>query len=85
MNFGQAIEAVKQGAKIARKGWNGKNMFVFLAENIEFTTKANLSSFLDKELEGNPALCMKTANDQFQVGWLASQTDMFAEDWHIVE
>ena len=86
MNFGLAIEAAKIGKKIARAGWNGKGMFLFLATDIEFYTKAELSCV--SELEGDltlPAFVMKTADDHFCVGWLASQTDMLADDWKIVE
>ena len=86
MSFGLAIEAAKMGKKIARKGWNGKGMFLFLATDIEFHTEADLSCVSD--LEGDltlPAFVMKTADDHFCVGWLASQTDMLADDWKIVE
>ena len=86
MNFGQAIEAMKQGERVARSGWNGKGMFLFLAENIEFTTKADLSEC--KELSGDltlDSIVMKTADNRFVVGWLASQTDMLANDWAVVE
>lgn len=86
MNFGLAIEAAKMGKRIARKGWNGKGMFLFLATDIEFHTEADLSCVSD--LEGDltlPAFVMKTADDHFCVGWLASQTDMLADDWKIVE
>ena len=86
MNFGLAIEAAKMGKKIAREGWNGKGMFLFLATYIEFHTEADLSCVSD--LEGDltlPAFVMKTADDHFCVGWLASQADMLADDWKIVE
>lgn len=86
MSFGLAIEAAKMGKRIARAGWNGKGMFLFLATDIEFHTKADLSCV--SELEGDltlPAFVMKTADDHFCVGWLASQTDMLADDWMIVE
>lgn len=86
MSFGLAIEAAKMGKRIARAGWNGKGMFLFLATDIEFHTKADLSCV--SELEGDltlPAFVMKTADDHFCVGWLASQTDMLADDWKIVE
>ena len=86
MNFGQAIEALKAGKKVARTGWNGKGMFLFLAKGIDVETEADLScvSHLEGELT-LPSIVMKTADDKFVVGWLASQTDMLAEDWNIVE
>ena len=86
MTFGLAIEAMKKGMKVARKGWNGKGMYLFLTTSIDFETKADLSSC--RHLEGEltlPSIVMKTADDKFVVGWLASQTDMLAEDWIIVE
>jgi len=85
-NFGKALEALKEGQKIARSGWNGKNMFLLLANNIDFETKANLEcvSHLSGKLTVE-SIVMKTADDKFVVGWLASQTDMLAEDWKIVE
>ena len=86
MTFGLAIEAMKHGLKVARSGWNGKGMFLFLAEDIEFTTKADLSCV--SELKGEltlPSVVMKTADNHFCIGWLASQTDMIAEDWNIVD
>lgn len=85
-SFGDAINFLKAGKKVARKGWNGKDMFLFLATDIEFHTEADLSCMSD--LEGDltlPAVVMKTADDHFCVGWLASQTDMLADDWFTVE
>lgn len=84
MNFGQAVELMKQGFKVAREGWNGKGMFLFLAHNVDIETAADLSCV--SHLEGElclPSIVMKTADDHFVVGWLASQTDMLAEDWKI--
>lgn len=86
MTFGLAIEAMKRGLKVARRGWNGKGMFLFLAKDIEFTTGANLSCVADLTGELTlPSIVMKTADNHFCIGWLASQTDMLAEDWVIVE
>jgi hypothetical protein len=86
MTFGLAIEALKQGKKVARTGWNGKKMFLFLTKDIDFETDADLECVA--HLEGNltvNSIVMKTADDKFVVGWLASQTDMLGEDWQIVE
>lgn len=85
-SFGDAMNYLKAGKKVARKGWNGKNMFLFLADDIEFHTDADLSCV--SNLEGDltlPAIVMKTADDRFCVGWLASQTDMLSDDWFTVE
>ena len=71
MNFGKAIEALKDGKKVARHGWNGKNMYLELQVPDEHS-KMSL-----------PYIYMYTA-DQKLVPWLASQTDMLSEDWIIV-
>lgn len=85
MNFGLAIEAAKKGERIARKGWNGKDMYVFLAYEPDFVTDADISAFDQLEVEVSDMMVMKTAQNTFQPGWLASQADMLADDWYIVE
>lgn len=85
MNFGLAIEAMKKGYRVARKGWNGKDMYVFLAYEADFVTDADISAFDQLEVEVGDMLVMKTAQNTFQPGWLASQVDMLADDWYIVE
>lgn len=98
LTFGEAIEALKQKKAVAREGWNGKNMCIFLKagrcpENsgrVEDKVNGvsinlfNISTSEDLTVV-NPVLCMKTAQDTVVVGWLASQTDILAEDWCIVE
>lgn len=80
MNFGQAIEALKQGKKVARAGWNGKGMYLYLADGELLTKEIGDGSypFVD-------SIVIKTADDKYCIGWLASQTDMLAEDWEIVK
>lgn len=76
MNFGQAIEFLKAGQRVARAGWNGKGMWVVLmpgAPGREWSWGV--------EGETAPCLGMKTATGVLQPGWLASQADMLAEDW----
>ena len=85
MNFGLAIEAAKKGKKIARSNWNGKNQYVFLARNVEFTTDADMSAFEDKDVAVHDLLVIKTSQDIFQPGWLATQSDILADDWFIVD
>ena len=85
MNFGLAIEAMKNGERVARKGWNGKDMYVFLAYEADFVTDADISAFDQLEVEVADMLIMKTAQNTFQPGCLASQADMLADDWYIVE
>ena len=85
LTFGDALEAVKRGKRAARKGWNGKGMFIFLAEVVKFHTRADLSEFEDQDVEASDMLVLRTAQGTFQPGWLASQADMLADDWYIVE
>jgi hypothetical protein len=86
MPFGLAIEAAKKGKRIARAGWNGKGMYVFMAnEDITFTTSADMSEFLEESVEVHGMLVLRTAQKTLQPGWLASQADMLADDWMIVE
>lgn len=95
MNFGQAIEETKKGNKIQRAGWNGKNMFVVYMEPLSLPPyntadthrKVNdrTAKFIgeDKPLNCLPYFAMYTADEKWLPGWLASQTDMLAEDWQI--
>lgn len=85
MNFGLALEACKMGKRIARKGWNGKGMYVFLADEVAFHTAADISEFEDTGVPVLDCLCMRTADRSICPGWLASQTDMLADDWCIVQ
>jgi len=78
MNFGQAIEALKKGHKVSRAGWNGKGMWIALVQGWDMAD-SELRSEID-ELETAPWIGMKTADGKF-VPWLASQTDVLAEDW----
>lgn len=71
MNFGQAIEALKTGKKVARLGWNGKGMWLGLQIPDEHSKM------------GLPYIFMSTVTGQL-VPWLASQTDILCEDWEIV-
>ena len=94
LNFGQAIEALKQGKRIARQGWNGKNMFLFLLPAATVPTKAiydpALKEVIEKEVGGDTfealgSIRMFTADKKILTGWLASQTDMLSEDWVILD
>ena len=83
LSFSQALEAAKHGARIARKGWNGKGQFVFVADDLEFHTEADLSA-LEGEVYVHSALVF-CGTSGIQVGWLASQADMLSEDWFVME
>ena len=87
LSFGLAVEAMKLGKKVARDGWNGKGMFLFLVSGSTF--KVNRAPLLGIYPEGTEInyhahIDMKTANGTI-VPWLASQTDVLADDWCIVE
>ena len=84
MSFGLAIEAAKMGKKIARAGWNGKNQYVELASCISYKNAAGETVNVDHCNIGNKALAF-VGTSGVQMGWLASQADMLADDWRIVE
>ncbi len=84
MNFGLAIEAAKRGAKIARRGWNGKGQYVELASAISYVTPGGETINAEHEAIGNRAFAF-VGSSGVQMGWLASQADMLADDWHIVK
>ena len=92
LNFGDAIKALKEGKKVARKGWNGKNMYLWLKPAVtikaEWCKDTMLKEIVDAnggEAEALGTICMKTADNKILTGWLASQTDMLCEDWVVVE
>lgn len=83
LNFSQALEAIKAGAKIARAGWNGKDMFVFLVKGSTFTVNRpplNVIYPEGTEVNYRSHIDMKTVDGSI-VPWVASQTDLLAEDW----
>lgn len=94
MTFGLAIEALKKGLKVARKGWNGKGMYLWLLPEAKIPKewcrdKKLLECFGDKD----ELLCLgsirmythdSTGRTAVLTGWLASQSDMLSEDWYIV-
>lgn len=84
MSFGLAIEAAKKGKKIARAGWNGKNQYVELAYCISYKNNAAEVINVNHCNIGNKALAF-VGTSGVQMGWLASQADMLADDWMIVE
>ena len=84
MNFGLAIEAAKKGAKITRRGWNGKGQYVELASCISYTNHGGSVVNAEHDAIGNQALAF-AGTSGVQMGWLASQADMLADDWEIVE
>lgn len=78
MTFGQAIESLKAGQKVARKGWNGKGQWLFMIPASHWETTRGLEL-----LDGRPWIGIKTVDDCF-MPWVASQSDMLVTDWEIV-
>jgi hypothetical protein len=91
MNFGEALTALHEGKKVARSGWNGKGMFLWLKPatviKSEWCKDPMLKSIVDAnggEMEALGTICMKTADNKILTGWLASQTDMLSADWEVL-
>lgn len=89
MTFGHAVEALKAGRRVSREGWNGKNMFLYMERPT--TSYANMESHPElRDHFGNGVIVkrahimMLTAQNDV-VPWLASQSDILADDWCIVE
>lgn len=90
MDFGMALIALKRGECIARKGWNGKGMFLTLQTGSEvdgdkMRNEGAKNYYTGCKCKIAPHIDMKSADGTYVVGWLASQTDMLAEDWEIVK
>lgn len=101
MTFGDALEAVRMGARVRRRGWNGKGMWVALtpahaipvADLAQADASESAVGFLALELEAQGIsqllvgahLDMKAADGSLVIGWLASQTDMLAKDWEVMD
>ena len=101
--FGQALESLRRGRLVARKGWNGKGMFIFmrpedslstdmivnqvksLPESFKKWVADNHGDSVTDKIKFTAYLCMKAADGTVVNGWLASQTDMLANDWIIIE
>jgi hypothetical protein len=81
MNFGKAIEVLKMGFKVRRKGWNGKGIFIELQRPDKHSKMTHPYIFID-------TTGLTTDNEHApkdRVPWFASQTDMLAEDWEVFE
>ena len=95
MSFGDAIEAMKAGKKVARRGWNGKGMWLCIplrdgpreipAEGIWGEPNADYAKRNGGTVKVMPYVTMKAADGSIVMGWLASQTDMLALDWQVVD
>lgn len=82
MKFGTAIEFVKAGARASRIGWNGKEQYIELARNISYkNTKGEIVN-VNHENIGSSAIAF-VGTSGIQLGWLASQADILADDWTV--
>lgn len=87
MNFGRALEELKSGGKVARSGWNGKGMFLFLVPGSTFQVNRHplLGIYPEgTEIRYHAHVDMKTAQGDV-VPWVCSQSDMLEDDWEIVK
>ena len=87
MNFGQAIEALKNSKKVARKGWNGKEMFVYYVPAGNFKSYTEIGKSIadgDDLVHYSPYFAIQNVNETVST-WLPSINDCLAEDWYVVE
>lgn len=83
-DFGMALDALKNGGRVSRKGWNGKGQYIELASNISYQDSKGCIVNCDHDAIGNQAIAF-VGTSGVQMGWLASQADMLAEDWYELE
>jgi Protein of unknown function (DUF2829) len=89
INFGQSLEILKAGGTVARAGWNGKGMWLANSPGSKALPADKFWAGPNRayaESQGGtadvlPCITMKTATGEILMGWLASQSDMLAEDW----
>lgn len=92
MTFGQALDALKAGRRVARRGWNGRGMWLALTpgsvvapEHARSGAAAALAALEPGEpIRVAPHIDMRAADGTLVIGWLASQTDMLADDWEVL-
>ena len=97
LNFGEALEALKSGKRVCRQGWNGKGMWIVMMPGMTLpafndqTTERKVNDRTakhigyDQPLDVLPYIAMFTADKKWLPGWLASQSDMLANDWVILD
>lgn len=84
MTFGAAIELVRLGHRLRRKGWNGKNQYIELAEYVSYVNRKGQIVNVKHDTMGNAAIAF-VGTSGVQLGWLASQADMLSDDWELVD
>ncbi|WP_412804987.1 DUF2829 domain-containing protein [Nocardia sp. SC052] len=86
MDFGQALAVLRDGGRVARAGWNGKGMWLVLVPGSTFTVEADRTlgqaapDLVGQTVNYRPHIDMKTVDGEI-VPWVASQTDLLADDW----
>lgn len=80
MGFDEAIKKIKEGKKLQREGWNGKNQYIELAMCISYKNADGVLINVEHNAIGNCAIAF-VGTSGVQMGWLASQSDMLANDW----
>lgn len=80
MNFGEAINVMKNGGRVSRSGWNGKAQYIELATDISYKNPDGEIINANHDAIGNKAIAF-VGTSGVQLGWLASQADMLADDW----
>jgi hypothetical protein len=87
MNFGETIQALKEGKKVQRSGWNGKGMFLYHVPANAYPAQTAIAKAHwgeDAKVPYRAYIAMKTVDNDVQV-WTASQTDILSDDWEIIE
>lgn len=87
MDFGGALQALKDGKCVSRVGWNGKKMHIYLEDHLYRTMpRANVRGKVTYTDDGKyePCVVLFTAQGTHQPGWVCSQPDMLADDWGVV-
>ena len=94
MTFGETLIALQDGKKVAREGWNGKNMFLILNGGYTVLNKDARPGHLDESFLNSqgvsslnicPHIDMWTAQKELSVGWRPTNVDMFTNDWKIID
>lgn len=80
MDFGKAIQLLKEGKRLQREGWNGKGQYIELATNISYKNANGEIINVEHDAIGNNAIAF-VGTSGVQIGWLASQSDMLSNDW----
>lgn len=83
--FGEAVERIKNGERMARSGWNGKGQYIYYVPAAEYEpyTDVAIKEFHTCRVPYRAYIAIKTAQGDV-VPWVASQTDILAEDWYVV-